>query len=284
MILPEFILPSRANQRREYSGIDSPNECLDPDHFRSYPHNISYSYNSRGFRDTEWPSSKSELADAIWCVGDSFTVGVGAPIDHTWPNRLAAVTGRRVINVSMDGASNEWIARTTKKIVSNITPVNIVIMWSYTHRREDPDAALSDEQRAQHYIKSTVEEDWDNFLHCNREIKQINSDIIQFAIPMFHSDEFVLKTWNSIRDQSWPVDPPYSLNELYKLPHDIQTELKNLHRCFDNLQDIFKFQQQLLLDHNVVSVTLRDYARDGHHFDLITADWVANRAACDLRK
>ena len=57
MILPDFLLPSRVNKRWEFSGIDSIEQCLDKNHFKNYPHPITYSYNSRGFRDNEWPES-----------------------------------------------------------------------------------------------------------------------------------------------------------------------------------------------------------------------------------
>lgn len=282
MDIVDLIIPSNANKSCQYSGMDTVDLCMDLDHFKSYPYNVNYNYNSRGFRGQEWPSGKSDLADAIWCVGDSFTVGIGAPIEHTWPEKLAALTNRRTINVSMDGASNEWIARTTKKIVNAISPRHIVVMWSFTHRREHPDTRLDDSQRIQHYVKSTVEQDWDNFLQCKHEIQQLNSNIIEFAVPNFHSNEYVLKIWNSLRGADWPQTPPDTLDEFLKLPHGILSELKHLHNCFDNLQDIFLFQQQLWSEHNVIAVNQKDHARDGFHFDLITAEWAAGRALTQL--
>lgn len=275
MICLDLILPDRANQFFKYSGIDSPGNCLDKNHFKQYPYSITYNYNSRGFRDQEWPESVDDLKNSIWCIGDSFTVGIGSPLEHTWPARISIASQRRTINVSMDGASNEWIARTTKKIVDTVNPANIVIMWSFTHRREHPDTTSFDNERIQHYVQSSVEEDWDNFLNCRRCIKQLNSNITEFAIPNFHKPEFILKTWNDLRGVDWPITPPHRLDELYQLPHNIQSELVDL-QCFDNLQDIFKFQQQLLNDQLVIPIIQQDYARDGFHFDLITADWVAD--------
>jgi hypothetical protein len=171
--------------------LDHINECLDKDHFLSYPHKITYCYNSRGFRDQEWPVSESELKNAIWCVGDSFTVGLGSPLLHTWPSRLAELSNRRTINVSMDGASNEWIARTAQSIVNSICPMHMVIMWSYTHRRELNDVTLNVENRR-----------------------------------------------------------------------------------------LFRIQNLL----NFLPVEQQDWARDGHHFDLITAEWVATQAMIQLSR
>jgi hypothetical protein len=143
MILADFILHSRVNAVWQFSGIDSIELCLDKKHFKNYPHRVEYVYNSRGFRDQEWPESVEELKNAIWCIGDSFTAGIGAPLEHTWPYLLQQQTGRRCINISMDGASNEWIARKGISLLNAISPDIIIAHWSYTSRRESPGAQLS---------------------------------------------------------------------------------------------------------------------------------------------
>ena len=136
MILPDFILPSRINQHWEYSGIDSIEQCLNKKHFKSYPHKIEYRYNSRGFRDTEWPETLEKLKNSIWCVGDSFTVGIGSPVEHTWSYQVGQKLNTRTINISMDGASNNWIARKAQQIIDTIGPKFLVVHWSYISRRE----------------------------------------------------------------------------------------------------------------------------------------------------
>jgi len=138
MILPEFILRSRANQHWLYSGSDSIEYCLNKHHFLNYPYTVDYSHNSRGFRDAEWPVSESELAESVWCFGDSFTVGLGCPAEHTWPHLLGKSLNTRTINVSLDGASNTWIARKIQALTQQVIPKNIVVHWSYLHRREQP--------------------------------------------------------------------------------------------------------------------------------------------------
>ncbi|NBR26034.1 MAG: hypothetical protein EBU08_20080, partial [Micrococcales bacterium] len=59
-------LPELANQQFDYSGMDSLNRCLDREVFTQWPHSIDYRYNSRGFRDQEWPE---DLESAVWCLG-----------------------------------------------------------------------------------------------------------------------------------------------------------------------------------------------------------------------
>lgn len=135
MILPQVKLVSWVNLKLDYSGIDSIEQCRDPRHFKNYPGSVNYVYNSRGFRDTEWPA---ELDDAVWCIGDSFTVGLGTKFEHTWCQQLQQITGRRTINVSMDGASNAWIARQACAVLQEIKPRHLICHWSFSHRREAP--------------------------------------------------------------------------------------------------------------------------------------------------
>lgn len=278
MILPELILSSRVNQCWKFSGIDHIDHCLDKQHFLSYPHNITYNYNSRGFRDQEWPDSIQELREAVWCIGDSFTVGLGSPVEHTWPRRLSKLTNRRTINVSMDGASNEWIARTTEKIVEAIGPVHLVLMWSYIHRRENANSKLSDELRRIYSGNCTDQEDWTNFLDCKNRVDQITGSI-QFAIPSFCPKLSIVEDWQLIRGSDWPVKPPSTVEELDSLPNWVSDELKNLHGNFNDFRDNLARQQlQMQLAATVTVVESQDLARDGHHFDLITANWVATRA------
>lgn len=276
MILPDVILKSKQNQRLEFSGIDHYNQCLDKLHFCAYPYNVDYAYNSRGFRDQEWPESKQELQNAIWCIGDSFTVGLGSPITHTWPWCLSKISNRRVINVSMDGASNQWISRISKKIIETINPARIAIMWSYTHRREHQNDLLNNEQRRLYSIRSTPQQDWDNFLHCKTNIELGTKHLVQFAIPNFHNLDIV-SIWNNIKGETWPVDPPATAAEFYTLPQWILSEIKHLHNCFDEISSILNIITQNQFD--FIPVERQDIARDGHHFDSITAEWVAVQAA-----
>lgn len=187
MILPDFVLRTRANQCWDQSGIDSLEKCFDQQHFLQYPHPVSYVYNSRGFRDSEWPDHVDQLKNAIWCVGDSFTVGLGSPYEHIWPQRLQQARGQRTINVSMDGASNNWIARRACAILQAICPCVMIIQWSYISRREKPDTSLMDEQRLLQSINCSTEEDIANTLHCIDQVQHSAGScrIIHSFIPDF---------------------------------------------------------------------------------------------------
>jgi hypothetical protein len=277
LILPDFVLPSRVNQCWQYSGIDSIEHCFDKNHFRQYPHSITYNYNSRGFRDQEWPDSIAELKNSIWCVGDSFTVGLGSPLEHTWPWILQQATQRRIINVSMDGASNMWIARHVNLIKKQIDPKNIIVMWSYVSRREHENQNLTSEQRRIQSDKTDNLEDLFNFKSCQAMIQPGNA--IQLAIPGYRPYLVNYRlTWRNIRGVDWPANVPLTPSELLALPKFVQTELKDHFNIWTDLQQ--SLEQQLLLSNlekYLVRVNKLDLARDGHHFDIITSQWVVDQ-------
>lgn len=262
-ILPDLVLTSRADQCWQYSGIDSLEECLDKEFFLKYPHEISYQYNSRGFRDAEWPKTLTELANAIWCVGDSFTVGLGSPVEHTWPNVLQQRTKQRTINVSMDGASNQWIARQAVNILQAAQPRFLVVQWSYLHRREDPNTSLCDEDRRLFAERLDFDKDLENLLSCISSIEQNknNCQVIYSIIPGTGLSFNWAKTWEQIKDLSWPSTAPRQADDV---PTWISDELKTLHNL--DLNAAIKLDE-------MIKVKQYDRARDSHHYGLKTSHW-----------
>jgi hypothetical protein len=271
MILPDFVLPSRINQRWIYSGMDSPEKCANKKHFKNYPYQITYEYNSRGFRDAEWPSTIDELKECIWCFGDSFTVGLGSPLEHTWVNYLQKETGHRCINISLDGASNRWILRKVSDVINLINPKNIVVHYSYTHRTESLDTSLSDEQRRLFSLPNvSIESEVaelrsiiETYLSSNK-----NTNIIQSFIPNANATPQIANIWNDISGESWPSCPT-SFKDFIEYSNEIKTELKNY---FPNeYNSILACLEITELTNNPIFVQQLDYARDYHHYDILTA-------------
>jgi hypothetical protein len=159
---------------------------VDLDYFHSYPWPIEYRYNSRGFRDAEWPDTVQELQQAVWCVGDSFTVGIGVPVEHTWVQCLERQLAQRCINISLDGASNDWIARRGSEILSVIQPRTMVVHWSYVERRE-LDNVLADEERRHQSVYYTERENVENLRSNIAKIEAAagSTQIIHSVIPGF---------------------------------------------------------------------------------------------------
>lgn len=240
MILADLCITGRRWERSAFSGLDNVNGALDKKHFANYPHAIDYQYNSRGFRDAEWPTELEQLQQAVWCVGDSFTAGVGAPFAHIWPQVLQQRLGRRTINVSLDGGSNNWIARRTVDIAQQVAPRAIVLHWSYDHRREaelqdvlknfPPDVDLNainlDSLRRLHHVNIDPVADVANTRHCIDLVTAVNVPVIHSFIP-----------------------PPRHTDAEF----DFKTQLS-----------VPKFHQL-------------DWARDGHHYDIRTAEWFVDQ-------
>ena len=267
-MLNDFILPKRVNQVWEYSGMDSPTDCLDKQHFKDYPHTVTYNYNSRGFRDVEWPDN---LRDAIWCIGDSFTAGVGAPIEHTWAYILEQRSGRKCINISMDGASNNWIGRRALAILEEVNPKNIVIHWSHLHRREST-------------IEDAIERRW---AHAYKELKKFTwpkqpawKDVDTLPAPVRQAmDEHInIGTFADINDEhrrEWhdgysDQDIPNTINYIKAIgSRAVHTFVPGF--AFTDNTDNFYSELEQVVDAYVPELVRLDRARDGHHYDILTA-------------
>jgi len=232
MILNELFLTTFANIVSSSDGIDTKDLCLDKSHFINYKKHVYYFYNNRGFRDDEWPNDITQIYNNAWCVGDSFTVGLGQPQEETWPYLLKDSIPELIFNVSLNGASNDWISRKTNYIIQHAKPKYVFIQWSYLHRREHPETTRCDEDRRLHYILKDVidtnkdQRDFDNF------VKNLNS-VTHDAI-IVHS--FV---------------PGFADHAQLEL--QIYSELE---------------QRKLLY---FPAVDPLDKARDGHHYDVLTA-------------
>jgi len=272
MILSDFVVPSRSNQRWQTTGIDSLESCIDRQHFRLFPHRVEYVYNCRGYRDNEWPESLSELQKSIWCIGDSFTVGLGSPLEHTWTYLIQKFTDRRSINVSLDGGSNNWMARKAIRVLNEISPEYLIIHWSYVSRRElGVEAALNKKWNT--FYNNVKDSSWPN---CDRsQAHKLPTEIIN-EIKLKH------KGWrNEIFDDERVI------------PHvrcNTEDDVKNTLDCIQQVEQnkglskiihsfIPKFvprSHKGIVENQIEGlvipeITCLDLARDGHHYDIKTS-------------
>lgn len=262
--------------------------CKDREYFDNYPWPISYVYNSRGFRDAEWPR---DLNDVIWCMGDSFTVGLGAPFLHIWPQRLSAETGRRTINVSMDGASNSWIGRRAIQILDLGIVDTMIIQWSYTQRRENFDNAEIVNLKWQTLYNDIKDPLWPV---CPRWQDQDELPA-QILAKIQQNPRYQLVTQISDEDRRlWiPKDRRAIVDDRINtrdfLDHVQQVESHKKNACvihtfipgFSRDRDLYKEikswpAQRLWLP----EIKRLDWARDQHHYDIVTSDKLSK----DLKK
>jgi hypothetical protein len=275
------------------SGIDCLTRCLDKKHFQNFPWPVSYQYNDRGYRDKPWPDIVNDLENSVWCFGDSFTVGIGSPRQHTWTYILSERIQKRTINVSMDGASNNWISRKIAELVSEIVPKHIVVHWSYIHRRENEWSSLNVEwEKFYNLIKDST---WPE---CNQL-----DDI--FTLPIYIKKEILELHTVDERIKSFLERPikykKYLLDQERRIHHTQQLndkdDIDNTINCINQIEQLSKkhgirvlhsfipnFANQNsanqitnYLDTNIINYIpefkIIDWARDYHHYDIQTSNF-----------
>jgi len=227
------------NSKESFNGMDHIDRCNNKDHFLNYNKNISYEYNSKGFRDEEWPAN---LQNKIWCIGDSFTVGIGQPHDETWPKLLEKSVREKCINIGEDGCSNDLMSLRAKYIIEKYQPKTVIIMWSYFWRRFVDGKNIHFE----HNKKELPKDDVDNFLKNFHAVNNLRHDVINFVIP----DCFI--------------------------ESDLVTKNKFLKKNKKNINKILKYVDANI-SKKLIEVEQTDYARDGHHFGLSTTQKIVTQ-------
>jgi hypothetical protein len=277
-LLPNCQIPELAGQHTDYYSADSPELCSNIQHFRAYPHHIDYKFNSRGFRDQEWPQDLAQLQTSIWCIGDSATVGVANPLEHTWVHLLGQRTGRRTINVSMTGASNTWIARKACEILQEIKPQHVVIQWSYFSRRESINTTRTElDRQLQHDSVLELSRDVDHFKQCLNQVELVKGHtvVVHSVVPDAFAGISVKEIrgwWYTHRLPHWPDQTPRSwaeITDLIKKELDKKDLLESFYWHY-HMQDFMQQQEIVLLDQLHENFE-RERARDSLHYDIKTA-------------
>ncbi len=125
----------RANHNNKTCGMDTPIESYRTlEDWYAYPvQNFNYSFNSWGFRGPEYEQFLDKPINL--CLGDSFTVNVGGPIEHSWCSQLAKHFDIPTINVGVDGAGNDAIRIIYEKACNIFDIRDVFVMYSFLHRR-----------------------------------------------------------------------------------------------------------------------------------------------------
>jgi hypothetical protein len=230
-------------------------------------------------------------------VGDSFTVGLGSSVEHTWPNLLQKHTGRRCINVSLDGASNDWITRKACDILHTISPRHIVIHWSYWHRREAPVEELLEYLSKQAWpdfyqaIKGPTWPSsctWDQMSQLPNLIKQeikrhwVEPDISDEDLFFFSGDErrrsaeFVVDDQENLQHIRHCINCVEAARAHTSIIHSFIPEFTDqdiYHKQAQSVDNLSQLVHSVAVDIDYVPYFAKlDLARDGHHYDVKTAE------------
>lgn len=297
LILPAVNVPSFANYENDVSGIDCLQRCSDKQYWLDYPYRVIYHYNSRGFRDQEWTWNSATLKQSLWCVGDSFTAGIGQPWEHTWPRVLAKQINHEVRNVSLDGGSNEWIARMCEQLVQDISPIGIVVMWTYIHRRDSIDPQS---QAATYGInRETIEQQWVDYYRAVQDPSWppcpplATFSVLPTTVKQYIRDHHALE-WLEITQELEAHIRDDARTRMHHVRSTEKQDLDNFRDCVDRVSalpcriihaTIPRFSPRHLL-HQARSILESygetvpyfehlDWARDRVHFDIKTSQWIA---------
>jgi hypothetical protein len=266
MILPNVIIPKLVHKRFEFYSPDSEPDCQSRKHFNHYPYNITYEFNSRGFRDNEWPT---DLENAIWCLGDSTTVGIGAPITHSWPFQLSKTTDIATINLGIRAIDNYTISEIAREIILNIRPKNILILWSFFERRPVGNIQTEIVDLSEQLIVDNDLDHYDYFTKCilNLQVPDSKTNIVHGFLPNSDNVEQTLQSmWNNVKDPNWPA----KIESIDAIDHNILEELDIVHNVYNQFKKIFEWCEfkNKFMKNRINNFEQLDLARDGHHWDI----------------
>ena len=124
------------NYTNRFSGMDHPSKSANntSKKFWEYPvQDFDYQFNSWGFRGPEYEQYIGQPVNI--CLGDSFTVNLGGPIEHSWCSQLAKHFDIPTVNLGMDGAGNDAIKLVYNHACKVFDVQDTFVLYSYFHRR-----------------------------------------------------------------------------------------------------------------------------------------------------
>jgi lysophospholipase L1-like esterase len=176
----EFKIPAYADKYFTELGHDSLKHCFDRKHFKLHKP-VIYQFNELGFRER---SISQFQGNEIIVVGDSFTLGLGVNVEDRWSNRLQQLISRPVLNFSLNGASNDWIARKCNQLMSVFEPPTVIVHWTFSHRRESARIDWFDDERTLCDAVHTYQENLHNWHKNFQAVDQHN--VVHSFIPNWH--------------------------------------------------------------------------------------------------
>ena len=208
-----------SNYTNKYSGFDTPG-FSSPD-FNEYPiQDFDYQFNSWGFRGPEYDQYVGKAVNI--CLGDSFTVNVGGPVEHSWCSELAKHFDIPTLNLGMDGAGNDAIKLVYTRACKLFDVQDTFVMYSFLHRRlingEFSQDVNKDNKNFEYFLKQRIS----NVIECalplwcwSAEEKQFLSEsgiyfldipvVLNFSDNQSIDRRFIIKeSYNNLRGPDWP--------------------------------------------------------------------------------
>lgn len=150
----------KSNYHNKFSGLDTPGRSISSSRdFKEYPiQDFDYQFNSWGFRGPEYEQYIGKPVNI--CLGDSFTVNVGGPVEHSWCSQLAKHFTIPTLNLGMDGAGNDAIKLVYTRACKLFNVQNTFVVYSYLHRRlidkEFTQGVLSNNENFEYFLEHRI--------------------------------------------------------------------------------------------------------------------------------
>ena len=177
-------IPFYANLQSDSLGMDSQAHCYDRRLFDQH-HAVIYQFNQVGFRTHSVDKFEH---NAILVLGDSFTLGLGNNTQERYTDLIEKQLSHQVLNFSLNGASNDWIARKLQQLLQLFKPRAIVIHYTFSHRRERPQTDWHDDERTECEPLYSSQENYQNWFANFQTIQALAGDIklVHSFIPNWH--------------------------------------------------------------------------------------------------
>jgi len=184
-LLQTIKIPYYADLKYKTLGLDSMDHCFDKSHYTNYPDEIDYTFNEIGYRCR--PVDRYQ-GDEILAIGDSFTLGLGVNQKDCWSSQLEYLLDYPVLNFSLNGASNDWMARKIKNLLTIFKPKCIIVHYSFSHRREKARVDWHDNERTESDPVYSGEENLTNWRMNFNQIASCGFPVIHSFITSWHNE------------------------------------------------------------------------------------------------
>lgn len=234
-------------------GLDSAE--YNKENWYDYPiKDYNYKFNEWAFRGEDYSQYKNKPVNV--CLGDSFTVNIGGPIEHSWPAQLSKNFNIPTLNFGIDGAGNDIIKLLYNYLIDYFDVQNTFVMYSFFHRRYNNSSkslvhngCLDDHENFSYFENNKLKNVYYTFLPpwcwSDGEKDYISSKheshyIFQYKhydLNFLNNNRFLFtssKRYNNAKVQGWPTYKEFIDNKpledwLYK--EIFVTQFDNLFRC-----------------------------------------------------
>ena len=232
-----------ANYSNTTSGMDHPKKCkCSVEEWYNYPiQNFNYEFNSWGFRGPEYAQFVGKSVNL--CLGDSFTVNVGGPVDHSWCSQLALHFDVPTLNLGMDGAGNDAIRLVYDRACDLFDVQNTFVMYSYLHRRlvdtKFEQEVYNDSENFKYFLEHRIIGVYESAIpywnYVQNEEEFLNNNRLFFFGSIKDRKTFTdPKKYNNLKGADWPSYEKYVAGAEVNLEQFTESDLYCSEQKFKN--------------------------------------------------